>query len=334
MRLPALFWAVFCCTALIILVPAAWEWTHPQGEFSGLAVFSMLLVLAVLAVVAAVVAVVRKPLAYGIGLVLVALPLLWWSVASLSLLGQRLTAPGQADQDAGRGYFTAPADRALAEAIVAGNAPLVATLAPAADLDAAGWGGMTFMRLTLEQAHADPAILGALLRAGIDPDQDASALYRRIYEEKNEALLRLVIESGVDLNRHMGRGQWFLFIPYDWPEGLALVLDHGADTEAQDAMGYTPIMRAARIGSWPAVELLLAHGARTDHVSNSGESLRDILTMAIAESPGDIPPRIAALQAGLSLSSSPSSSSSARDLVIRRTQSAPLMRAMLPSPRP
>jgi len=97
----------------------------------------------------------------------------------------------------------------------------------------------------------------------------------------------------------MAWGQWFVFVGYDWPEGLALVLDHGADTEAQDAMGYTEIMRAARAQSWPTVEALLAHGARIDHVANDGRGLRDLLPEAIAGYRGEIPPRIAALQASL-----------------------------------
>jgi hypothetical protein len=305
--LPILFWAAACGSALLVLVPAADEWVHPRGEFSGLVVVGLLLIAAVLAVVVAAVALIRRPLAYGIGLALVSAPLLWWVTVGVNDLGQRLSAPSLADQESGRGYFTAPADRALAEAIVAGDAARVAALAPAAHLGAAGWGGKTFMRLALEEAHADPRILGPLLRAGIDPDQDASDLYSLIYNEKDEALLRLVIESGVDLNTHMGHGHWLLFVRYDWPEGLALMLDHGADPEAQDDEGCTEIMRAVQAGSWPTVEVLLAHGARIDHVGNSGRSLRDLLPEAIARSNGPIPPRIAALQASLPQQGDPKS---------------------------
>jgi hypothetical protein len=164
---------------------------------------------------------------------------------------------------------------------------------------AEGWGRMTFMRLTLENGHANHDVLAVLLRNGIDPDQDSSLLYQMIYSQKDEALLRVVIDSGVDLSKHMGRGNWFYFVGYDWPEGLALVLHHGADTEAQDPMGYTEIMRATRAQSWPTVESLLAHGARTDHVANDGRSLRDLLPEAIAGYRGEIPPRIAALRESL-----------------------------------
>jgi len=140
-----LFWGAVGGSALLVLVPALDEWAHPRGEFSGLFVFGLLVIVALLAVVALVVALIRKPLAYGIGLSLVSLPLLWWASESLTNLGERLAAPSEADQDSGRGYFTAPADRALAEAIVAGDAARVATLAPKANLAAVGWQQMTFM---------------------------------------------------------------------------------------------------------------------------------------------------------------------------------------------
>jgi hypothetical protein len=280
--LPLLFWIAVGGCGLLLLVPAAREWAHPSGQFSGLAVLALLAMAAVVATIAVAVAVIRKPWAYGIGSALVSLPLLWWALASLSDLHGRMSAPSLDDQAAGRGYFAAPADSALAEAIVAGDAARVGALAPTANLAAIGWGRMTFMRLALDAAHAAPAIIGPLLRAGLDPDQEASALYSLITSEKNEVLLRQVIDAGVDLNRHMGHGQWFLFLRYDWPEGLALLLDHGVDTEAQDAMGYTAIMRAVRVGSWPTVELLLAHGARTEHVGHDGKSLRHLLPEAIA----------------------------------------------------
>ena len=74
---------------------------------------------------------------------------------------------------------------------------------------------------------------------------------------------------------------------------------NGVDTETQDDTGYTEIMRAARAGSWPTVELLLSHAARTDHVGNDGRTLRDLLTEAIAQSHGALPAPIASLQASL-----------------------------------
>ena len=58
-------------------------------------------------------------------------------------------------------------------------------------------------------------------------------------------------------------------------------------------------MRAAQAESWTTVDVLLAHGARTDHTGNDRRTLRDLLSAAIAEHRNPIPPRIAALEASL-----------------------------------
>jgi hypothetical protein len=295
--LARLFWIAACGNVLLVLIPALREWNEPHGEFAGLVVIGLLMIALCLAVVIAVVALLRKRWAYGVGLALVSVPVVWFVLNSAGQVVAALSAPSIEDQEAGRGYFKTPADRALAEAIVAGDAVKVAALAPAADLNAQGWGDMTFMRLALEHDHPNHDVLAALLRSGLDPDQGSSDLYLLIESQKDEALLRMVVDTGVDLNKHMGRGSWYLFIPYDWPAGLALVLDHGADTEVRDDMGYTPIMRATQAESWPVVEALLAHGARTDHSGNDGRTFRDLLSEAIAKNQSQIPPRIAALQA-------------------------------------
>jgi len=297
--LARLFWIAACGNVLLVLIPALREWNEPHGEFAGLVVFGLLLIVLCLAVVIAVVALIRRRWAYGVGLALVCVPVVWFVLNSAGQIVAGLSAPSVEDQEAGRGYFKTPADRALADAIVAGDEVKVASLAPAANLNAQGWGDMTFMRLALEHDHPNHDVLAILLRSGLDPDQGASDLYLLIYKEKDEALLRMVVDTGVDLNKHMGRGMWYLFIPYDWPEGLALVLDHGADTEVRDDMGYTPIMRAAQAESWPTVEMLLAHGARTDRSGNDGRTFRDLLSEAIGKTHDRIPPRIAALQARL-----------------------------------
>jgi hypothetical protein len=293
------FWIAAAGNVLLVLIPALNELRHPSGQFSGLAAIFFLLIDLCLAIVIAVVALVRKPWAYAIGLALVCVPAVWFAVNSAALLVGRATAPSIADQDAGRGYFSTPADRALAEAIVAGDAAQVARLAPAANLNTPGWGNMTFMRLAMDHDEPGHAVLAALVRAGLDPDQSSSVMYSQMYMERDEALLRIVIDAGVDLNRHMGHGQWYLFVRYDWPEELALLLDHGADIEVQDGTGYTPLMRAAQVGDWPTVETLRSRGARTDHAGNDGRTLRDLLSEAIARSRDPVPPAITELQASL-----------------------------------
>src|SRR5947209_12324546 len=150
-----LFWIAACGNVLLVLIPALGEWNHPRGEFSGLVVISVAAIVVGLSVVIVIVAVIRKPMAYAIGLALVSWPALWFVSVGISNLAQSAAAPSIADQDAGRGYFSTKADRALADAIVAGDVAKVASLTPAANLGVEGWAGMTFMRLALENGHAN-----------------------------------------------------------------------------------------------------------------------------------------------------------------------------------
>ena len=144
----------------------------------------------------------------------------------------------EAARKARHGDFMTAADRVLADAIVAGDASKVASLAPGANLNAVGRDGMTFMRLALEDGHADPNVVAALLRAGTDPDQDQQVLFGIIRSEsegvdsgvmvggKNERLLRAVIDAGVDLNQRDTVGKPRFFALLRWPVGLTLSLIH------------------------------------------------------------------------------------------------------------
>jgi len=61
--------------------------------------------------------------------------------------------------------------------------------------------------------------------------------------------------------------------------------------------GYTAIMWAVNLRYWPAIDVLLAHGARIDHVAPDGKSLRDVVAEQRQRLDGKIPPEFAALEA-------------------------------------
>jgi ankyrin repeat protein len=244
--------------------------------------------------------------AYGIGVALVAALPLSYGARYVVLFA---TTPSATALEAGHGYFTGTANRALADAVVARDAARVVSLAPSANVNAVGWNRMTFMRLALEDGRADPDVVAALLRAGADPDQDNQLLFGFITEsdadygvmikEKNERLLRAVINAGVDLNQWNREGYPRFFSALKWPQGLALMLEHGANTQAEDKNGYTAIMWAVMLRYWPSIEVLLAHGARLDHVAPDGKSLRSIVSEERGRLNGEIPPQLAALAARL-----------------------------------
>jgi Ankyrin repeat len=299
------FWIVACGDVLLFLFWLLQVENSPGGEFSGLIVFFLLVLFGLAGIIIGIVALIRRPTAYRIGLALLVVPVLWWGTLTASNFLGYLISPSAESRRVGDGYFTAPEDRALAHAVVAGDAAQVAALAPTANPNAIGWNGMTFLRLAMDQGHPSPAVVAALLRAGADPDQDDNQLLfgiaTRSYmtDGKDPAMLRAIIGTGVDLNHFNSERAPRFFSGLNWPEGLTLMLEHGADPQAEDAGGYTAMMYAVLWRRWPCVDVLLAHGARVDHVGHDGKSMRDIVAEAHKQLIGDPPPQLAAVEARL-----------------------------------
>lgn len=59
-------------------------------------------------------------------------------------------------------------------------------------------------------------------------------------------------------------------------ESAALLLDRGADVNARQQVGYTPLMGAAAAGRADIVDLLLKHGADRTLVSDDGKTAADV----------------------------------------------------------
>jgi hypothetical protein len=305
-----LFWIVAGADIVLALALLLKIATGPVSHYDYLVEALVLGFIVLVGAVMAVVALIRKPVAYGIGLALALVPPLGYAA---QIVGDFLTSPSQQEQEAGRGYFTAPGDRALADAIVAGDAAKVASLLPAANPNAVGWNGMTFMRLALVDGHANPDVVAALLWAGANPEQGQQMLFGSVNDGsaadsgamitgKDERLLRAVIDAGVDLNHRDLQGQPRFFSALRWPDGLALMLDHGADVEAEDAKGNTALMLAVMLWYWPAIDVLLAHGARVDRVNHAGVKLADLVTEKLERYRNDkrnAPPQLSALAARL-----------------------------------
>lgn len=302
-----LFWIVAGVDMLVLLALAADTVVDPHGQFAGLVLAMFVIGILLLGVIMVGVALIRRPVAYWIGLALVVWPPVYWAAA---YVGPWVMTPAESSLAAGHGYFEGAPERALADAIVAGDATKVAALAPAANLDTVGWDRMTFMRLALDDRHANPAVVVALLKAGADPEQDQQYLFGSMNDGsqatsgamitgKNETLLRAVIDAGVDLNRLDREGNPRFLTALRWPEGLAMMLEHGANTETESKDGKTALMWAVMLWHWPAVDVLLAHGAHAEHVDHEGTSLRDLVAEKLDRFRTDraeVPPPLAALQ--------------------------------------
>lgn len=91
-----------------------------------------------------------------------------------------------------------------------------------------------FVRLALENRHAKPDVVTALLRAGMDQEPDQRYLLGSINDwleaasgavitAWNERSRRAMLDAGVDLNHQdLGDNPRFFLAP-KWPEGLAIL---------------------------------------------------------------------------------------------------------------
>jgi ankyrin repeat protein len=59
-------------------------------------------------------------------------------------------------------------------------------------------------------------------------------------------------------------------------ETVALLLEHGADANARQQVGYTPLMGAAAAGREDLVDLLLGRGADPSLISEDGKTAADV----------------------------------------------------------
>jgi truncated hemoglobin YjbI len=134
-----------------------------------------------------------------------------------------------------------------------------------------GLRGQTLLHEAAAAGDAEPA--AALLRAGADPDAKEPEGHTPLYRASAGEVARVLLAAGATadvtsgptrgtpLHQAARRG----FCPV-----AAALLDHGADVEARDAKGETPLRRAVNCRQVEVVRLLVRRGADPHAADNRG----------------------------------------------------------------
>jgi truncated hemoglobin YjbI len=165
-----------------------------------------------------------------------------------------------------------------------------------------GSGNVVMLRYVEERVTHDPSLLGEryagrtllheasaqgnldmvelLLRLGANPNAQDGGGHTPLYGLANEycganggAVVRALVRSGADVNADDGAKQCtalHMAARRGSAEIAEALLDCGADIDARDSLGDTPLRRSANCNKIQVAALLLARGADVDSIGNKG----------------------------------------------------------------
>lgn len=103
-----------------------------------------------------------------------------------------------------------------------------------------------------------------------------------VTERRDLMWMRFLITKGADVNARDGHGLTPLVLASNlgFVEGMALLVDKGAHPDEPSATGETPLISAVHRHDLAAMRILLAGGANPDRADHSGRSARDYAQMS------------------------------------------------------
>lgn len=121
--------------------------------------------------------------------------------------------------------------------------------------------------------YLTPALVAVLLKRGLDINCTNGLRETPLHvavARGNEALVEFLLASGADLNRRCMFGCTALHDGQQRAGVAARLLRYGAQVDARDDLGQTPLMLACDFNNIPLVRLLIAHEASLEIKSQSG----------------------------------------------------------------
>lgn len=107
-------------------------------------------------------------------------------------------------------------------------------------------------------------------------DEDGYMPLHCLYEHKDAEVTKLLLQNGAaeDINMRTISNRMPLHIAAegDCPEIIDLLIQYGADVEAKDEYGYTPLCCAADARNAENIEALLNNGANPDVINGDGNT--------------------------------------------------------------
>lgn len=171
----------------------------------------------------------------------------------------------------------------LADAAVAGDKPAIAAMARSGvDASARGDRGVSVLQWAF--LHQSIEGMTGLLAAGADPasgDDHGNTVMDYASAAENPAALAALLGAGVDpdtRNARTGQTALFTAIMHARQPQIRALVAAGADVDATDLAGNTPLHHAAKVNDVAVVLLLLEAGADPLRVNGQGVTFQRYLS--------------------------------------------------------
>lgn len=284
---------------------------NPGGMVPGLGLLFILAIfwLAVVWGLVALAALFRRETVRLVVLTLLAVPDLWCIPVLITdaLEDARYAqAHPTPDMETGVGYFDDKPDRDLVVAVRACNPELrryglvcdldkVAALSRTIDVYASGLTRDSQMALALQNGP-NVDVLRILLRTGKPPDDILQWVFSTAVDLRDLTLLHAALDAGLDPNGLWGSADTVLYGTefHGWVEGVAALLDAGAQIDHTDTAGYTALMRAINERHYEVAALLLARGAAENTVASYGTTMESLVAKIPLEDRKKMPQSVVA----------------------------------------